>query len=78
MREMVPIPFLAPKHSLAVAILSYDGGVRIGLIGDYDAIPDLDDLGEAMAGSSPRSPRPRWIALRSRLPPCRRSSTSTA
>jgi diacylglycerol O-acyltransferase len=45
MEEFAPIPFLAIERTLAVAIMSYNGGVDIGLIGDYDALYDLDDLG---------------------------------
>ena len=44
LRELVPVAFLAPEQTLAVAIMSYNGGVDIGLIGDYDAMPDLEDL----------------------------------
>jgi len=44
-RELVPAAFLAAEQTLAVAIMSYNGGVDIGLIGDYDAMPDLEDLG---------------------------------
>jgi diacylglycerol O-acyltransferase / wax synthase len=46
LRELVPVAFLAAEQTLAVAIMSYNGGVDIGLIGDYDAMPDLEDLGE--------------------------------
>ena len=42
--ELVPVPFLAPEKALAIAIMSYNGGVDIGLMGDYDAMPDLDDF----------------------------------
>ncbi|HEX3317072.1 MAG TPA: wax ester/triacylglycerol synthase family O-acyltransferase [Solirubrobacteraceae bacterium] len=45
MCELVPIAFLAAEQILAVAIMSYNGGVDIGLIGDYDAMPDLEALG---------------------------------
>ena len=38
--------FLAPRNALAVAIMSYNGSVFINLIGDYDAMPDLDRLAE--------------------------------
>ena len=44
LRELVPVAFLAPEQTLAVAIMSYNGGVDIGLVGDYDAMPDLEDL----------------------------------
>jgi diacylglycerol O-acyltransferase len=46
MVEFAPVPFLAPDQALAVAIMSYNGNVDIGLMGDYDAIADLDDLGD--------------------------------
>jgi WS/DGAT/MGAT family acyltransferase len=42
--ELVPVAFLAPNQALAVAVMSYDGGADIGLMGDYDAMPDLDRL----------------------------------
>jgi len=45
LEELVPIPFLAPEKALAVAIMSYDGGVAIGLMGDYDAFAELEDFG---------------------------------
>ena len=45
MEEFAPVPFLAPGQALAVAIMSYNGNVDIGLMGDYDAIADIEDLG---------------------------------
>jgi WS/DGAT/MGAT family acyltransferase len=36
-----PVPFLAGDRALAVAVMSYDGGMGFGLIGDLDAMPDL-------------------------------------
>ncbi len=45
MQELAPVPFLAPERALAVAIMSYNGNVTIGLMGDYDAMADLDEFG---------------------------------
>jgi diacylglycerol O-acyltransferase / wax synthase len=42
--EVIPVAFLAPNQTLAVAIMSYNGKVNVSLIGDYDAMPDLDEL----------------------------------
>jgi diacylglycerol O-acyltransferase len=42
--ELRPVAFLAPRNALAVAIMSYNGSVFINLIGDYDAMPDLEQL----------------------------------
>jgi WS/DGAT/MGAT family acyltransferase len=48
-----PIAFLAGERALAVAVMSYDGKVAFGLIGDLDALPDLDviagGIGDAVA-----------------------------
>ena len=44
MEDLFPIAFLPKDHALAVAIMSYDGGIDFGLIGDYDAVADIDTL----------------------------------
>ncbi len=46
MQELAPVPFLAPERALAVAIMSYNGEVTIGLMGDYDAMADLEAFAE--------------------------------
>ena len=44
MEEIVPIAFLPENHALAIAIMSYNGKVDFGLLGDYDAMPDLEEF----------------------------------
>jgi hypothetical protein len=44
MQDLVPIAFLPEDHALAVAAMSYNGNLELGLLADYDAIPDLDEL----------------------------------
>lgn len=44
LRDMLPLAFLAENHALAVAIISYDGWLEYGLLGDYDAVPDLAEI----------------------------------
>ena len=44
LEELAPLAFLAPEHTLAIAIISYHGAVTYGLLGDADALPDLPDL----------------------------------
>jgi diacylglycerol O-acyltransferase / wax synthase len=39
-----PIGFLARRHALAIAIVSYNGKVGFGLLGDREAMPDLERL----------------------------------
>lgn len=49
--EAAPIPFLAERHALAIAIVSYDGQLNFGLLGDYDAMPDIAFLRDGIAES---------------------------
>jgi diacylglycerol O-acyltransferase len=39
---------LAENCALGVAIMSYDGQIDFGLIADYDAVPDLDLVADAL------------------------------
>ena len=48
MRAMYPVPFLAGDRGLAIAIMSYDGGMNFGLLGDFDAMPDLHVVAEGI------------------------------
>ncbi len=44
--EMIPVAFLAPDQRLAIACMSYNGTVALSLMGDYDGVPDLEDLAD--------------------------------
>ena len=45
-RTLDPFPLvpLAKNQGLGIAIMSYDGRMNFGLVGDYDVMYDLDDL----------------------------------
>ena len=45
-RALDPFPLvpLAKNTGLGIAIMSYDGRMDFGLVGDYDLLYDLDDL----------------------------------
>ncbi|MEA2398704.1 MAG: diacylglycerol O-acyltransferase / wax synthase [Thermoleophilaceae bacterium] len=49
--EVIPLAFLPEDHALAIAIMSYNGGVQFGLVADYDAMPDLDYFADAIEES---------------------------
>ncbi len=51
MTSVFPIAFLPENHALAIAIMSYNGQMNFGLLGDLDAMPDLDAFGEAIEAS---------------------------
>ncbi|HEV2999261.1 MAG TPA: wax ester/triacylglycerol synthase family O-acyltransferase [Solirubrobacteraceae bacterium] len=49
MQSVYPIAFLPRNHAVAVAIISYNGWLNFGLLGDYDAMPDLDSLASCVS-----------------------------
>jgi len=51
LEDLFPVAFLPKRHALAVAVMSYDGGMDFGLLGDYDAMPDLEQLAEMFDAS---------------------------
>ena len=44
MLVLYPIVPLARRQALGIAVMSYDGHLGFGLLGDYDAMPELDRL----------------------------------
>jgi diacylglycerol O-acyltransferase len=46
--DLFPVAFLPDHHALAIAIMSYDGGLDYGLLGDYDGLPDIDVIAEGI------------------------------
>ncbi len=51
LQDIFPVGFLPPNQALFVAIMSYNGGVNFGLLADYDAIDDLEAIGEGIEDS---------------------------
>ena len=49
--DVTPVAFLPRNHALALAIMSYDGKLNFGLLGDYDAVPDIDVIAAALEES---------------------------
>jgi diacylglycerol O-acyltransferase len=69
MHDVFPMVPLARHQAVCVGIMSYNGKINFGLIGDYDAVRDLDRLAEDLeaaiaelseaTGEKPRRRRPR-------------------
>jgi diacylglycerol O-acyltransferase / wax synthase len=49
--EPLPMVPLAPGQGLGIAIMSYNGRMNFGLVGDFDLLWDIDDLAEDLAAS---------------------------
>ena len=65
LQDLFPVAFLPENHALAVAIMSYNGALDYGLLGDYDAMADIDvvadgiesSLAELLAAARGRTPQ---------------------
>jgi diacylglycerol O-acyltransferase / wax synthase len=42
LQDVFPVAFLPENHALAIAIMSYNGGIDFGLLGDYDTMEDIE------------------------------------
>jgi diacylglycerol O-acyltransferase / wax synthase len=51
LQDLFPVAFLPEEHALAVAIMSYNGNVAFGLLGDYDALSDIEDIADGLDAS---------------------------
>ncbi|MGH2976629.1 MAG: WS/DGAT domain-containing protein, partial [Solirubrobacterales bacterium] len=48
LEEVFPVAFLPENHALAVAIMSYNGRIGFGLLGDYDSMEDIETFAEGL------------------------------
>jgi len=51
LRALYPVFPLTANHALGIAVMSYDGRLGFGLLGDYDTLPDLDLLAAQLRDS---------------------------
>jgi WS/DGAT/MGAT family acyltransferase len=42
--DLFPLAPLAKRQALCIAVMSYDGMLNFGLLGDYDALPDIENV----------------------------------
>jgi WS/DGAT/MGAT family acyltransferase len=46
LQVLYPVVPLAQRQALGIAVMSYDGHLGFGLLGDYDALPELEALAQ--------------------------------
>ena len=51
LEDAFPVAFLPENHALAIAIMSYNGGIDFGLLGDYDAMEDIEMIATGLSES---------------------------
>jgi hypothetical protein len=78
---LYPVVPLAQRQALGIAVMSYDGHLGFGLLGDYDALPDLEDIALDLKwaiASLSRAAGVRPRASRQVRKPARRSSAASS
>ncbi len=85
LQVLFPVVPLAERQALGIAVMSYDGHLGFGLLGDYDALPGLEDIADDLrwaiaalaraAGVRTRRTRP---ASRTRKSPSRGASPTAS
>ena len=51
LQDVFPVAFLPENHALAIAIMSYNGGINFGLLADYDSMKDVELLADGLSES---------------------------
>src|SRR5262245_24326255 len=51
LQDVFPVAFLPENHALAIAIMSYRGGIDFGLLGDYDSMEDIETIASGISES---------------------------
>jgi hypothetical protein len=76
MTDLFPMVPLAAGQALGVAIMSYNGCINFGLVGDYDAMSDLDELAADFEGALAELANTAGVELSGRRDARRRAATN--
>ncbi len=72
LREIYPMVPLAKGQALGIAIMSYNGRMNFGLLGDWDAMPDIGDLVQDLGTSLGELAEAAGVKLSAPTPDTRR------
>ncbi|MDQ3729129.1 MAG: wax ester/triacylglycerol synthase family O-acyltransferase [Actinomycetota bacterium] len=82
LQAIYPMVPLAKRQVVCFGIMSYNGQVNFGLIGDYDAMADLDalahDLSESLSELAELAPAPKASSASNGKPKGRKASRSVS
>jgi hypothetical protein len=48
LQVLYPVVPLARRQAIGIAVMSYDGHLGFGVLGDYDAVPELESIGREL------------------------------
>jgi diacylglycerol O-acyltransferase / wax synthase len=77
LQVLYPVVPLAQRQALGIAVMSYDGHLGFGLLGDYDALPELEVIAQDLAWAIASLARAAGVRS-TRKRPARRAAASRA
>jgi WS/DGAT/MGAT family acyltransferase len=82
LQVLYPVVPLAQRQALGIAVMSYDGHLGFGLLGDYDALPDIEDIARDIKWAIAALSRAAGLRVRrprsARKPASKRASRTSA
>ena len=75
--DLYPVVPLAQKQALGIAVMSYNGKLGFGLLGDYDALPKLEQIGQDMTWAAGQLAKAAGATAKAR-PSARKSRARSA
>jgi diacylglycerol O-acyltransferase len=75
---LYPVVPLAQRQALGIAVMSYDGHLGFGLLGDYDALPGLEQIASDLKWAIASLARAAGVRPRANGSPTTRSPRKTA
>jgi WS/DGAT/MGAT family acyltransferase len=76
LKDLFPMVPLAPNQAVGIAIMSYNGTINFGLVGDYDLMSDLDDLATDLMASLAELAEAAGVELERPSKPARRGRST--
>jgi WS/DGAT/MGAT family acyltransferase len=75
LQRLYPVVPLAQKQALGIAVMSYDGNLGFGLLADYDALPDVEEIAADLRLAIAALARAAGVSMRARGGTTRRDSS---
>ena len=75
---LYPVVPLAQRQAIGIAVMSYDGHLGFGLLGDYDALPGLEQIATDLKWAIASLARAAGVGPRGNGSPSTRSPRKTA
>jgi diacylglycerol O-acyltransferase / wax synthase len=78
LRVLYPVVPLAQRQALGIAVMSYDGHLGFGLLGDFDALPELEAIASDMKWAISSLARAAGVAPPAKRRAAKRASSGSA